>query len=301
SKTQANPLLDSSPSSSPYPLRRSPVAHLDTAMAFASATAPASASIFISVPSSVRPRACPQSRRLLLAPLHAAKGAKSVPVEVVLDSKVKSKKKKGSGAGNLPGALEVEIREAQEYLDSDEQEPVPENFPFEILDEEGMSVVILKRDFKDEKIEVIVSMPNLEGGPEFDDEDGEDDGESAGKDNDEEEEDESAGESSVSLKVVVSKASGPKLEFTCTAFRKEITIDDMLIVENTNDDGEEKFPYEGPEFTELPVNVQKGLFKYLEQRGVTLSATNYMHDYMVTKQAQEYIRWMTKLKDFVKQ
>ncbi|CAL4958076.1 unnamed protein product [Urochloa decumbens] len=271
-------------------------------MAFVSATAPASASIFISVPSAVRACASPQSRRLLLAPLHAAKGAKSVPVEVVLDSKVKGKKKKGSGAGNLPGALEVEIREAQEYLDSDEQEPVPENFPFEILDEEGMSVVILKRDFKDEKIEVTVSMPNLEGGPEFDDEDGEGDGESAGKDNDDDEdEDESAGESSISLKVVVSKASGPKLEFTCTAFREEITIDDMLIVENTNDDGEEKFPYEGPEFTELPVNVQKGLFKYLEQRGVTLSATNYMHDYMVTKQAQEYIRWMTKLKDFVKQ
>ncbi|CAO2204673.1 unnamed protein product, partial [Urochloa humidicola] len=285
-------LIPSAPSSTSTP-----------AMAFVSATAAASAfaTLFISVPSAARAGSCPQSRRLLLAPLHAAKGAKSVPVEVVLDSKVKGKKKKGSGAGNLPGALEVEIREAQEYLDSDEQEPVPENFPFEIINEEGMSVVILKRDFKDEQIEVIVSMPNLEGGPEFDDEDGEGDGESAGKDEEDEEEDESAGESSISLKVVVSKASGPKLEFTCTAFREEITIDDMLIVENTNDDGEEKFPYEGPEFTELPVNVQKGLFKYLEQRGVTLSATNYMHDYMVTKQAQEYIRWMTKLKDFVKQ
>jgi complement component 1 Q subcomponent-binding protein, mitochondrial len=54
--------------------------------------------------------------------------------------------------------------------------------------------------------------------------------------------------------------------------------------------------------SELPVNsVQKGLFKFLEQRKTTLSATNYMHDYMVTKQTQEYVRWMTKLKDFVKQ
>jgi predicted transcriptional regulator len=52
---------------------------------------------------------------------------------------------------------------------------------------------------------------------------------------------------------------------------------------------------------ELPVNVQKGLFKFMEQRGITLSATNYMHDYMVTKQNQEYVRWMRKLKDFVKQ
>ncbi|PAN32194.1 hypothetical protein PAHAL_5G470300 [Panicum hallii] len=281
---------------------------LPSAMAFVSATAAASASVTLlnSVPSAVRAGAgawaCPQPRRTLLAPLHAAKGAKSVPVEVVLESKVKGKKKKGSGAGNLPGALDVEIREAQEYLDSDEQEPVPDNFPFEILDEDGMSVVILKRDYKDEKIEVVVSMPNLEGGPEFDDEDGEGDSESAGKEEDDDEEDESAADSSISLKVVVSKASGPKLEFTCTAFREEITIDDMLIVEKTDDDdGEEKFPYEGPEFTELPVNVQKGLFKYLEQRGITLPATNYMHDYMVTKQAQEYIRWMRKLRAFVQQ
>ncbi|WVZ72225.1 hypothetical protein U9M48_020721 [Paspalum notatum var. saurae] len=274
-------------------------------MAFVSATAAASpsATLFLSVPYAARGAAgacaCVQPRRPLSVPLRAAKGPSSAPMG--LESKVKSKKKKGGV--NLSGALDVEIREAQEYLDSDQQEPVPDNFPFEINDEKGMSVVILKRDFKDEKVEVIVSMPNLEGGPEFDDEDGEGegDGEGAGKDEEAEEDDGSAGDSSISLKVVVSKDSGPKLEFTCTAFREEITIDDMLIVEKSDDDGEEKFPYEGPEFTELPVNVQKGLFKYLEQRGITLSATNYMHDYMVTKQAQEYIRWMTKLKDFVQQ
>jgi complement component 1 Q subcomponent-binding protein, mitochondrial len=61
----------------------------------------------------------PQRRRPLLpAPLRAAaKGANSTPV--VLESK--AKKRKGSGAGNLPGALDVEIRDAQAYLDSDEQ------------------------------------------------------------------------------------------------------------------------------------------------------------------------------------
>uniref|UniRef100_A0A0D9Y345 Uncharacterized protein n=1 Tax=Oryza glumipatula TaxID=40148 RepID=A0A0D9Y345_9ORYZ len=164
----------------------------------------------------------------------AAQGSSASSGQVVMESKVKAKKKKGSGAGNLPGAIDAEIREAQDYLAIDEQEPVPENFPFEILDEEGMSVVILKRDYKDEKIE-------------------------------------------------------------------EITIDDMLIVENAAAEGDEKFPYEGPEFTELPVNVQKGLFKYLEQRGITLPTTNYMHDYMVTKQTKEYVGWMTKLKDFVRQ
>ncbi|EAZ10502.1 hypothetical protein OsJ_00335 [Oryza sativa Japonica Group] len=242
----------------------------------------------------------------------AAQGSSASSGQVVMESKVKAKKKKGSGAGNLPGAIDAEDqggaglpRHRRAGVTSsckiDMLEPVPENFPFEILDEEGMSVVILKRDYKDEKIEVIVSMPNLEGGPEFDDEEAEGEGKNASKDDEDEEEDESAGDSSVSLKVTVSKGSGPKLEFTCTAFREEITIDDMLIVENAATEGDEKFPYEGPEFTELPVNVQKGLFKYLEQRGITLPTTNYMHDYMVTKQTKEYVGWMTKLKDFVRQ
>ncbi|KAL5226677.1 hypothetical protein ABZP36_014942 [Zizania latifolia] len=261
-----------------------------------------SASFLLPIPSAARAGAAAMPRPALAAPLRAAQGSSSLG-PVMLESKVKAKKKKGSGAGNLPGAIDVEIREAQEYLASDEQEPLPENFPFEILDEEGMSVVVLKRDYKDENIEVIVSMLNLEAGPEFDGEEEEDEGKNSSKDDEDEDEDEdeSAGDSSISLKVVVSKDSGPKLEFTCTAFREEITIDDMLIVESTTaTEVEEKFPYEGPEFTELPVNVQKGLFKYLEQRGITLPTTNYMHDYMVTKQTKEYVGWMTKLKDFVR-
>ncbi|KAG8053472.1 hypothetical protein GUJ93_ZPchr0001g31484 [Zizania palustris] len=208
-----------------------------------------SASFLLPIPSAARAGAAAMRRPAVAAPLRAAQGSSSSG-PVMLESKVKAKKKKGSGAGNLPGAIDVEIREAQEYLASDEQEPLPENFPFEILDEEGMSVVVLKRDYKDENIEVIVSMPNLEAGPEFEEEE-EDEGEGkkSSKNDEDEDEDESAGDSSISLKVIVSKDSGPKLEFTCTAFREEITIDDMLIVESTAATEEEKFPYEGPEFT----------------------------------------------------
>ncbi|KAK1660379.1 hypothetical protein QYE76_048538 [Lolium multiflorum] len=236
-----------------------------------------------------------QVRRSLLAPpLRAAAAANGSTVKM-MESKVKSKKsKKGAGGGGLPAAIDLEIREAEEYLATDVQEPTPEDFPFEIVDEEGMSVVILKKDYKDEKIEVIVSMPNMDAEPEFD----EDDDEDAAKDDDDE--DEGAEDSSLSMKVVVSKGTGPKLEFTCTAFREEITIDEMLISEEAESDAE-KFPFEGPEFTELPPNVQKGLFKFLELRGVTLKTTNFMHDYMVTKQTKEYVRWMTKLKDLVRQ
>ncbi|VAH72085.1 unnamed protein product [Triticum turgidum subsp. durum] len=223
-----------------------------------------------------------------------------------MESKVKKRNKKGAGAGGLPAAIDLEIREAEQYLATDGQghqllfenpemtvvyttfckEPTPEDFPFEMVDEDGMSVVILKRDYKDEKIEVIVSMPNMEGDPEFD-EDDEADEEAAAKDEDDE--DEGGEDSSLAMKVIVSKGSGPNLEFTCTAFREEITIDDMMIAEKTEPDAE-KFPFEGPEFTELPPNVQKGLFKFLEVRGVTLTTTNFMHDYMITKQTKEYVR-----------
>ncbi|XP_048561816.1 uncharacterized protein At2g39795, mitochondrial-like [Triticum urartu] len=236
------------------------------------------------------------ARRALAAPLRAAAAqgsANSAPV--MMESKVKKRNKKGAGAGGLPAAIDLEIREAEQYLATDGQEPTPEDFPFEMVDEDGMSVVILKRDYKDEKIEVIVSMPNVEGDPEFD-EDDEGDDEDAAKDDDDEDED--GQESSLSMKVIVSKGSGLNLEFTCTAFHEEITIDDMMIAEKTESDAE-KFPFEGPEFTELPPNVQKGLFKFLEVRGVTLTTTNFMHDYMITKQTKEYVRWMTKLKGLV--
>ncbi|ONM30090.1 hypothetical protein ZEAMMB73_Zm00001d039882 [Zea mays] len=86
------------------------------------------------------------------------------------------------------------------YLTSNES--VPDNFPFEIIDEEGISVVSLRRDYKYEKIEVTVSMANLVGGPEFGDEDGEADGESAAKDDEEAEDSKHF------------SRPGPKLEFT---------------------------------------------------------------------------------------
>ncbi|KAM0844235.1 hypothetical protein ACQ4PT_057192 [Festuca glaucescens] len=244
----------------------------------------------------VGPWASQVRRSLLAAPLRAAAAANGSTVKM-MESKVKKKNKKGAGGGGLPASIDLEIREAEEYLATDVQEPTPDDFPFEIVDEEGMSVVVLKKDYKDEKIEVIVSMPNMDAEPEFD-EDDDDDDENAAKDEDDE--DEGSEDSSLSMKVVVSKGTGPKLEFTCTAFREEITIDDMLISEKAESDAE-KFPFEGPEFTELPPNVQKGLFKFLELRGVTLTTTNFMHDYMVTKQTKEYVRWMTKLKDLVRQ
>ncbi|KAM0871545.1 hypothetical protein ACQ4PT_039317 [Festuca glaucescens] len=254
--------------------------------AFAVLRSSPSASIF-------GPWAAQVRRSLLAPPLRAAAAANGSTVKM-MESKVKKKNKKGAGGGGLPAAIDLEIREAEEYLATDVQEPTPDDFPFEIVDEEGMSVVILKKDYKDEKIEVIVSMPNMDAEREFD----EDDDEDAAKDDDDE--DDGAEDSSLSMKVVVSKGTGPKLEFTCTAFREEITIDEMLIAEKEESDAE-KFPFEGPEFTELPPNVQKGLFKFLELRGVTLKTTNFMHDYMVTKQTKEYVRWMTKLKDLVRQ
>jgi complement component 1 Q subcomponent-binding protein, mitochondrial len=89
------------------------------AMALASATAAALFRSALSAPHGAGARVRPQRRQPFLAPLHAAKGPGSAPV--VLEGKAKGKKKKGPSAGNLPAALDVEIREAQEYLDSDQQ------------------------------------------------------------------------------------------------------------------------------------------------------------------------------------
>ena len=125
-----------------------------------------------------------------------------------------------------------------------------------------MNAITLKRTCHGEQIEVVAHMPSLVTGdePDYDraDEDkgapfvvtiSKGDGPIVQLSFTDDEEESAGDSSSISLKVVVSKDSGRKLEFTCTAFREEIIIDNMLIVEKADDYREKKFPYVGPEFT----------------------------------------------------
>lgn len=118
---------------------------------------------------------------------------------------------------------------------------MPKGFPFEIEDRNGTSVVVLRRMYGREEIEVVVSMPSLVGAgdEEAEDDDGEfDDEKRNGEDG--------GGQFCIPMTVNVCKGGGgPSLEVGCTAYPDEIEIDTVSL----RSDGDcEGVPYEGPRF-----------------------------------------------------
>lgn len=165
---------------------------------------------------------------------------------------------------------------------------VPDGFPFKLQDEPGRKTVYLKREYRGEVIKVVVHLP--EGGS--GNNDGEDEGEDKG-------EDENDG-STIALVVSVSKGKNESwLEFGITAYTDEITIDSLII--KHPDTCEDDLAYEGPEFLDLDDNLQKVFFKYLEDRDIKPSTTNFLHEYMVKKDNREYLTWLKTLKNFIEE
>ncbi|KAL5223349.1 hypothetical protein ABZP36_028062 [Zizania latifolia] len=203
-----------------------------------------------------------------------------------------------SGGGELLRILDSEIKDAEECDDHDRVEEIPDNFPFKISDDEGMSLITLTRTYQGEKIKVLVSMPSLVTGdePDHENEDNEDTNE-----DDTEDEAQKPPKSSIPLTVTVSKGNGPSLEFTCTAYPDEIIIDTLSVVQPSGDGEDEMIAYEGPDFNDLDENLQRAFHKYLELRGITPVATNFLHEYMINKDSREYLLWLRKLKAFFRQ
>ncbi|KAJ7964576.1 Mitochondrial glycoprotein [Quillaja saponaria] len=193
--------------------------------------------------------------------------------------------KKQKSDETLIRVIESEISCAQEGDDHDRAEEIPSGFPFEIEDNPGLQTLTLKRTYQGEEIRVEVHMPDLVTG---------------GNDNDQDDDDvdsEKPSQSSIPLLVSVSKRDGPCLEFSCTAYPDEITLDSLAVKNPEN--AEDQIPYEGPDFNDLDENLQKAFHKYLEIRGIKPSATNFLHEYMINKDSREYFIWLKKLKKFI--
>ncbi|XP_006645489.2 uncharacterized protein At2g39795, mitochondrial-like [Oryza brachyantha] len=224
----------------------------------------------------------------LLRPLAAA-AARPQPRSMPFSSAASTKP---SSDGELLRIIDSEIKYAEESDDHDRVEEIPENFPFKISDEKGSKEITLTRTYQGEEIEVLVSMPSLVTGDEPDHEnESDEDGQ--------EEETQSSNKSSIPLTVTISKGDGPSLEFICTAYPDEIIIDALSVMPPENKDGE-MITYEGPDFNDLDENLQRAFHKYLELRGLTPMATNFLHEYMINKDSREYLLWLRKLKDFVR-
>lgn len=191
---------------------------------------------------------------------------------------------KANSDENLLRVIESEIKSAEESDDYDRDEEVPDGFPFELVDNPGEQTITLKRKYNDETITVDVQMPTT--GEEGEDEDGDNDDDDT----------ERGSLTSIPLVVNISKKNGVCLEFGCTAFPDEVAIDSLLIKEPNR--SEDQIAYQGPEFSDLDENLQKAFHKYLEIRGIKPSTTNFLHEYMISKDAKEYLMWLKNLKSF---
>ncbi|KAG8501451.1 hypothetical protein CXB51_003780 [Gossypium anomalum] len=178
---------------------------------------------------------------------------------------------KSASDESLLRVIESEIQCAEESDEYDQAEGTPSEFPFKIEDTPGLQTITLTRQYDGELIKVNVHMPDLVTGEGEVDDDNDDDTE---------------------------KPSGPSLEFNCTAYPDEITIDSLSV---RNPNSEDELAYEGPDFYDLDENLQKAFHKYLEIRGIKPSTTNYLHEYMINKDGREYILWLKNLKKFIEE
>ncbi|XP_057979911.1 uncharacterized protein At2g39795, mitochondrial-like [Malania oleifera] len=190
---------------------------------------------------------------------------------------------KPSSGDTLLRVLDSEIKCAEESDDHDRIEEIPGGFPFEIQDNPGQQTISLSREYQGEVIKVEVHMPDLVTGEEENENDDDDD--------------EKGSQSSIPLVVNVSKKDGLCLEFGCTAFPDEISIDSLSV--KNPESSEDQIAYEGPDFSDLDENLQKAFHKYLEIRGIKPSTTNFLHEYMVNKDSREYLMWLKNLKKFI--
>lgn len=200
-------------------------------------------------------------------------------------------KPKLSADENISRVLDSEIDCAERECVDRQDLDLPNDFPFEVVDNAGDQSITLKREFAGEKVQVNVFMQLDDIGDM--NEDDEDDG---GDDDDRD--DGGSPMPKISLITLIDKGEGPSLEFCCDLAADGLHIESMLL---KRDDGssEEGNAYEGPEFSDLDENLQKAFCKYLEERGISPSLREFLHEYMIQKDDREYLNWLKNMKSFI--
>ncbi|KAK3180425.1 hypothetical protein Dsin_003347 [Dipteronia sinensis] len=194
--------------------------------------------------------------------------------------------KKPSSDESLIQVIDSEIKCVVETDDQNRVEETPSGFPFKIEDIPGQQTVILTREHQGDHVKVEVGMPDLVTGehPEANNDDDDDDSEKPNQ-------------ASLPLVVTITKNCGTSLEFSCTGYPDEISIDSLSI--RKSETSEDEIPYEGPDFHDLDENLKKAFHKYLEVRGIKPATTNFLFEFMLNKDTREYTTWLKNIKSFI--
>ncbi|CAL9045835.1 uncharacterized protein At2g39795, mitochondrial [Musa acuminata AAA Group] len=194
---------------------------------------------------------------------------------------------KVSGDENLKRVIDSEIQCERESDTHGQEVDVPEDLPFEIVDNPGDQAVFLKREFAGENIQVTVLMN-------FDEHN---DLEESDEDDDDDEINENSMEATLSLVVSIDKGEGSFLEFCCNLNSDELEIESMVMKKHDDVDGQSA--YQGPKFSDLDENLQQALHGYLEARGIKSSLFDVLHKYMLNKDDREHLGWLKNIKGLI--
>eukprot|EP01018_Ginkgo_biloba_P026047 Gb_00756 [translate_table: standard] len=178
--------------------------------------------------------------------------------------------------GNILRLLEYEIK--YEMGSNPPTEIATDGIPFTVEDKPGEIWIVLRRKYGEEDIKVEVTLIDTESPDQ-----GDDDGENI--------------PCQISLAVTISKGEGtPSMVIGCSAYPDEIAVDGVAIKEWRPPN---QVPYEGPNFRDLEENLQEAFNEYLEVRGIDGNLSNFLHQYMLSKNQKEYLQWLQIVKSFM--
>lgn len=179
---------------------------------------------------------------------------------------------------------EIECVVQSEESNTDKHIDLPDDFPFEIIDNPGDQSITLQREIAGETIKAVI-YTNFDTDEHLDDED------------DKSGTDEESFKPLLQMVVTIKKPEGPILEFDCNFNDDELTIENMRALNRDNPDA--KNVYEGPQFSDLDKSLQKALHRYLEVRGFKHSLHDWLYEYMMRKDEKEYVVWLKSMKEFI--
>ncbi|TKW21246.1 hypothetical protein SEVIR_4G172400v4 [Setaria viridis] len=217
--------------------------------------------------------------------LPAAASSPAAAARRFLASQSPASSSKADADENLRRVIESEIEcvvQSEESL-ADKRIDLPDDFPFEVIDNPGDQSITLKREFAGETIKSAV-YTNFDTEEDLDVDDG--------SDNDKE-----SFKPAIQMVVTVEKSEGPILEFDCNFNDDELAIENMRVL--NRDDLDVEHAYEGPPFSDLDESLQKALHRYLETRGIKHSLHDWLYEYMMKKDEKEYVVWLKNMKEFI--
>uniref|UniRef100_A0A0D9WPW2 Mitochondrial glycoprotein domain-containing protein n=1 Tax=Leersia perrieri TaxID=77586 RepID=A0A0D9WPW2_9ORYZ len=197
-----------------------------------------------------------------------------------------SSSSKVSADENLVRVIDSEIQcvvESEEGA-SAKQIDLPEDFPFEIIDNPGDQSITLKREIAGETIKATV-YTNFDAEQNLNEDDSDD------------ENNEDSFKPGIQMVVTVEKPEAAILEFECHFNDDELTIENMRMLDQNSHDSENL--YGGPPFHDLDESLKKALHRYLEVRGIKHSLHDWLLEYMMSKDEKEYVVWLKNMKQFL--